>query len=257
MANLIDTVYTLWLREMKRFTLSKSRIVGSLGQPFIWLAIIGVGLSSAFKLSQGGSYLAFMSVGIIGMTILFTSIFAGISVIWDKQFGFLKEILVAPVSRWGIVLGKIAGSTTVSMLTSSIVLGAVVATGIVPAGQLSVSGIMLALGFMALTSSTFVSLGLVIAAKLNNIEGFQVISNFLIMPLFFLSGALFPLSTAPSWLYGVSLIDPLAFAVDGIRGSLGGAPAYPLSTDMAVVLAVAAAFLFMGYMAFKKIQANG
>ncbi|MGI0133640.1 MAG: ABC transporter permease, partial [Candidatus Micrarchaeaceae archaeon] len=170
MANLIDTVYTLWLREMKRFSLSKSRIAGSLAQPFIWIAIIGVGLSSAFNLSQGGSYLTFMASGIIGMTILFTSIFAGISVIWDKQFGFLKEILVAPVSRWGIVLGKIAGSTTISMLTALIVLVAVIAVGIIPLSGLTVLGIILALVFMVLISSTFVSFGLVIAAKLNNIE---------------------------------------------------------------------------------------
>lgn len=254
MTNLFDTIYTLWLREMKRFILSRSRIAGSIGQPFIWLAIIGVGLSSAFTLAKGGSYLTFMSAGIIGMTILFTSIFAGISVIWDKQFGFLKEILVAPVSRWGIVLGKIAGSTTISMATALIVLVVVIAFGIIPLSSLTVLGVILALIFMVLISTTFVSFGLVIAAKLNNIEGFQVIMNFLIMPLFFLSGALFPLSTAPVWLRGISFIDPLSYAVDGIRGSLGGVSTYPLTLDMAVIVAVAAAFLFIGYLAFKKIQ---
>ncbi|MGA7673572.1 MAG: ABC transporter permease, partial [Rhizomicrobium sp.] len=115
MTNLIETIYTVWLRETIRFLKSKSRIVGSGGQPFIWLAIAGVGFSSAFVLSGGVSYLTFMAPGIIGMTLLFSSIFSGVNVIWDRQFGFLKEMLIAPVSRVGIVLGKIAGSATVSL----------------------------------------------------------------------------------------------------------------------------------------------
>src|SRR5208283_631445 len=116
MAGKIEAIYTLWLRELIKFTKSKSRLIGTGGQPLIWLAIVGVGFGSAFALGGGVPYVTFMAPGIIGMTLLFTSIFAGINVIWDRQFGFLKEILVAPISRGAIVLGKVAGSATVSML---------------------------------------------------------------------------------------------------------------------------------------------
>ena len=199
MTNLIETIYTVWLRETIRFLKSKSRIVGSGGQPFIWLAIAGVGFSSAFVLSGGVSYLTFMAPGIIGMTLLFSSIFSGVNVIWDRQFGFLKEMLIAPVSRVGIVLGKIAGSATVSLITAVVILVVEVAFNVLPLSDLSVIGLMEAVAFMVLIPCAFVSVGLIIASTVDNVEGFQVIINFLVMPLFFLSGALFPLTNAPEW----------------------------------------------------------
>ena len=192
MTNLIETIYTVWLRETIRFLKSKSRIVGSGGQPFIWLAIAGVGFSSAFVLSGGVSYLTFMAPGIIGMTLLFSSIFSGVNVIWDRQFGFLKEMLIAPVSRVGIVLGKIAGSATVSLITAVVILVVEVAFNVLPLSDLSVIGLMEAVAFMVLIPCAFVSVGLIIASTVDNVEGFQVIINFLVMPLFFLSGAPLP-----------------------------------------------------------------
>jgi ABC-2 type transport system permease protein len=254
MTSTIEAIYTIWLREITRFLKSKSRMVGSGGQPFIWLAIFGVGLSSAFSVISGVSYLAFMVPGIMGMTLLFSSVFAGVSVIWDRQFGFLKEILVAPVSRVGIVLGKIAGSTTVAMVTALSILVVVVIFGVIPIGSLTVIGVLEAIFFMLLTSATFVAIGLIIASYVNNMEGFQVLVNFLIFPLFFLSGAIFPLTDAPIWLKALSTIDPLTYAVDGMRGALINVSAHSLGLDAIIVLVVAVAFVLIADNAFKRIQ---
>jgi ABC-2 type transport system permease protein len=254
MTSTIEAIYTIWLREITRFLKSKSRMVGSGGQPFIWLAIFGVGLSSAFSVISGVSYLAFMVPGIMGMTLLFSSVFAGVSVIWDRQFGFLKEILVAPVSRVGIVLGKIAGSTTVAMVTALSILVVVVIFGVIPIGSLTVIGVLEAIFFMLLTSATFVAIGLIIASYVNNMEGFQVLVNFLIFPLFFLSGAIFPLTDAPIWLKALSTIDPLTYAVDGMRGALINVSTHSLGVDAIIVLVVAVAFVLIADNAFKRIQ---
>ncbi len=257
MTSTLDAVYTLWLREMKRFMKSRSRMVGSGGQPLIWLAIVGVGLGSAFALKVSGSipYLAFVAPGLIGMTILFSSIFAGVSVIWDRQFGFLKEILVAPISRLSIVLGKIAGSTTIAVLTALIILVIVAVFGIIPLSYFTLQGIAAAILFMVLTSATFVAIGLIIAALINNIESFQVLINFLVMPMFFLSGALFPISAAlPVWLDGLAHIDPLFYAIDGIRGSLIHFSTYPLWIDGIGTAACAVIFVGAAALLFKRIE---
>ncbi len=257
MANTLDTIYTMWLREIKRFLKSKSRILGTGGQPLIWLAIVGVGFGSAIGALAGGvSYITFMAPGIIGMTLLFSSIFAGINVIFDKQFGFMKEILVAPVSRVGIVLGKIAGSATVSLIAAITVLIIVVLVGIIPFSTLTPFSIIETLVFMVLISAIFVSVGLIIASSINNMEGFQVIINFFILPLFFLSGALFPLTEAPLWMKIVSSVDPLRYGVDGMRAALIGANAasYPILLDFAVVFGVAIVLVAVADFAFRKMQ---
>ncbi|MGD0728552.1 MAG: ABC transporter permease [Candidatus Micrarchaeaceae archaeon] len=255
MAKLLETIYTLWLREILRFTKSKSRLIGSGGQPLIWLAIVGVGFGAAIGALAGGvPYITFMAPGIIGMTILFSSIFAGINVIWDKQFGFLKEILVAPVSRAGIVLGKVAGSATIAMVTAVIITVVVVGVGIIPLSDLTLIGMIEAVIFMILISCIFVSIGLIIASYINNIEGFQVLINFLVLPLFFLSGALFPLTTAPTWMKGLSAIDPLRYGVDGLRGALIGIHTYPIWLDMVIVLGIAVGLIIIADNAFIRIQ---
>jgi ABC-2 type transport system permease protein len=256
MAGTLETIYTMWLRELTRFVRSRSRLIGSGGQPLIWLAIVGVGLGSAFAVVNGIPYLTFMAPGIIGMTILFSSIFAGINVIWDKQFGFLKEILVAPVSRVGIVLGKIFGSATISMLTAFIILVVIIGVGIIPLSEITVLGVVEAIIFMILIAMVFVSIGLIIASYVNNMEGFQVIINFLILPLFFLSGALFPLTDAPIWMKGLAAIDPLQYGVDGMRGALIHGGVYPIYIDFIVVLAVAIGLIVVADYAFTKMQAK-
>ncbi len=257
MTNTFEAIYTIWLREMKRFLKSKSRMVGSGGQPLLWLAIVGVGLGSAFALTAGNGipYLTFLSVGVISMTILFSSIFAGVSVIWDKQFGFLKEILVAPISRAAIVLGKTAGSSTISVLTALLILVIVLVFGILPLSYISVLGIVETLLFMVLASATFVAMGLIIAALINNIESFQVLINFLMMPLFFLSGALFPISASlPAWLNGLAHIDPLFYATDGMRGALLHFSTYSVTVDMLATFVCAFIFIGIAFVLFKRIQ---
>ena len=256
MANIPDTIYALWLREVKRYLKSKSRVIGSGGQPLIWLALFGVGFGSVFTLAGGSSYITFMAPGIMGMTLLFSSIFAGVNVTWDKQFGFLKEILVAPVSRAGIVMGKIAGSSTIAIINALIILVIVTAFGVLPLSGITVLGLVATIIFMALISFVFVSVGLLIASMINNIEGFQVIVNFLVMPLFFLSGAIFPIgSTTPLWMRAIATIDPLKYGVDGMRMALLGGGGNVIYMDMGIMLVVAAAFILVADWAFKRMQA--
>ncbi len=258
MANVFETIYTLWLREILRFIKSRSRVVGSGGQPLIWLAIIGVGFGSAFTFASGQSipYITFMAPGIICMTILFSSIFSGVNVLWDKQFGFLKEILVTPVPRVGIVLGKIAGSTTVSLLSALVVLAIIVLAGVIPLKDLSLTGLMVAALFMIIVSSIFVAIGLIIASTISSIEGYNVVINFLVLPVFFLSGALFPLSNAPLWMKVLAAIDPMLYGVDGMRGALVGLHNTPVYLDFAAVLAIAVFFIAIADIAFSRIQSK-
>ncbi|MDE1865888.1 MAG: ABC transporter permease [Candidatus Micrarchaeota archaeon] len=257
MASTIDTIYALWLREIKRYLKSKSRVVGSGGQPLIWLALFGVGFGSVFTLAGGASYLTFMAPGIMGMTLLFSSIFSGVNVIWDKQFGFMKEILVAPVSRVGIVLGKIAGSASIAMMNTIIVLIIIVIFGVLPLSHITVPSVVLTLIFMALISFVFISIGLLIASTVNNVEGFQVIINFLVMPLFFLSGAIFPItSKTPIWMQAISVIDPLRYGVDGMRSALLGTGGSVIYLDLAIMFVVAVAFVLVADWAFKRMQAK-
>ncbi len=248
-------IYTLWLHEIKRFVRSRARMLGSGGQPLLWLAIIGVGLASFVAASGIGiNYLEFIAPGIIGMTLLFSALFAGVSVVWERQFGFLREILVAPVKRSSVVVGKTLGGATIALFSGIFVLIVVIVFGVVPLGSLTAYGIASTLFFMALVSACFVGVGLIIAANVGNVEGFQVIMNFLGMPLFFLSGALFPLDTAPLWLSLLSRIDPLTYAVDGMRASLGMAHIYGVWIDAAAVLVSTAIFVGIAALTFKRLQ---
>lgn len=244
-----QAIYTLWLRELKRFWRAKSRVVGILAQSFFFLAIVGFGLNNIVEIS-GTSYTTFMAPGIVCMTIMFSSIFAGVSVLWDKQFGFLKEILVAPVSRLSIMLGKALGGATTSILQGLLVLFVVTAFGMVP---FSVFGITIALVIMVITSVTFVSMGLAIASKMDDPHGFQLIMNFLVMPMFMLSGAFFPIENLPAPLMFFVSIDPLTYAVDGMRSALLGVSTYPLALSLGILSAFCLTMLTIGAYFFNRI----
>ena len=218
-----QTIYVMWLREMKRFLRAKSRVIGTLAMPFFFLLAMGFGLRPGFNLPgmlQGANYLDFLVPGIIGMTMLFTSMFAGISVLWDKEFGFLKEIMVAPVSRTAIILGRIAGGITTaliqgfSILIISLLLGFKIVNPLV--------ALFLAFLFMILIGIGFIGFGVAIASKMEDIQGFSTIMNLIVFPLFLLSGAFFPVTNLPGWLKPIALIDPLTYGVDGLRVSLIG-----------------------------------
>ena len=247
-------IYTIWLREIKRFMRAKSRILGSLVGPVVWLSFMGVGLNSTFSIPNSNfSYLNYMAPGIIGMSLLFSSVFSGVSVIWEKQFGFLKEILVAPVSRTTIALGKIAGSSTISMLNGLMVLIIATLIGAISVSSLTLVSIPLVILFMILISFSFVSLGLIIASKLNNMDGFQLIMGFLVLPLFFLSGAFFPIQNAPTWMQALAFLDPLMYGVDGLRAVLLGVSQLPILLDFTVLVGFSVVMIFVSSLMFRKI----
>ena len=247
----MSAIYILWLRELKRYSRSRAQIIASLGQPLLYLLALGFGLGPVFEKAGQGSYLQFVAPGVIGMSVLFSSIFSGIGLLWDRQFGFLKETLVAPVPRLHIMIGRTLGGATVSMIQGLLVIGICILTGFRP---LYLSSLPLAVMFMALISIVFAALGTTIGSRLQNMQGFQLIMNFLVMPIYFLSGALYPLNNLPAGLVVATRIDPLTYGIDGLRGAFIGVSHFGARTDAAVLCAVAAVFLALGAYSFSKIQ---
>ena len=247
----MSAIYGLWLRQVKRYLRSRPQILASLAQPMLYLLVLGFGLGPVFQRSGQGSYLQFIAPGVVAMGILFTSVFSGIGLLWDRQFGFLKETLVAPVPRLYIMVGRTLGGATIAMIQGALVLTVCLIAGFRPHGLLALP---LALVFMMLTAIVFAALGTVIGSSLKDMQGFQLIMNFLVMPIFFLSGALFPLNALPAALMVATRIDPLSYGVDGLRGALIDRASIGIGLDAMVLSAVAALFLVMGARAFSKIQ---
>lgn len=244
-------IYILWLRQIKRYLRSKSRIVGSLGQPLLFLLALGYGFGAVYQQAGEGNYLNFLAPGIICMSILFTSIFSGIEVIWDRQFGFLKETLVAPVSRLNIMIGRTLGGATVATIQGIIVMLISFIFGFTPISWVATLPAVL---IMFLTALLFTSLGTMIASLLDDMQGFQLIMNFLVMPLFFLSGSLFPLRGLPEALSILASIDPLTYGIDALRHLLSNQGQYSLSLDIGFLSVATIIFLYLGSYFFKKIQ---
>jgi len=248
-------IYTMWLREMKRFLRVKARVVGSLLMPIFFLAFLGLPMSFASQIPvpEGIGYLDFLAPGIVGMTLLFAGTMSGASVIWDKEFGFLKEVLVAPVNRFSVILGRSLGGMTTAIIQALIIVGIAVAMGVQLSG---VPGFLLAILVMILTCATFTGFGLIIATKLGNLEGFMAIMNLIVFPIFLLSGALFPIQSMPSWLKYIMYIDPLTYGVDGLRGTLIGISAFPLWLDFTVLIALCIALATLGSYFFSRMEAD-
>jgi ABC-2 type transport system permease protein len=244
-------IYILWLRQLKRYFRSRSRIVGSLGQPLLLLLALGFGFGPIYQKAGGGNYIQFLAPGIISMGILFTAVFSGIEIIWDRQFGFLKETLVAPVTRLKIMIGRTLGGGTVAIIQGLIILVISLFIGFRPT---SLRFLLLSFVFMALVALFFTALGTAIASVLEDMQGFQLIMNFLVMPLFFLSGALFPLQGLPKIFVVVASIDPLSYGVDGLRGTLVNGAHFGLFTDFAVLSIITLLMLAIGSYLFSKIQ---
>ena len=247
----MQVIFILWLREVKKYTRSRTQIIASLGSPIMYLGILGFGLGPIFQKAGQGSYLQFMAPGVIGMTLLFTSMFSGIALLWDRQFGFLKETLVAPVPRLWIMLGRTLGGATVAMLQGLLIFVVCFIAGFRPA---NVAAIPLALVFMALIATVFAALGTVIGSSLKDMQGFQLVMNFLVMPIFFLSGALYPLANLPKVLALLTRIDPLTYGVDGVRTVLIGVTHFGVTADATVLVAVAIVLLSAGAWRFSKIE---
>ena len=248
----MSIIYILWLRQIKRYLRSRARIIGSLGQPLLFLVALGFGFGPIYAKAGGGNYIQFLAPGVIAMSILFTAIFSGIEVIWDKQFGFLKETLVAPVSRFTIMFGRTLGGATVSIIQGTIVFFLCLLVGFRPG---HIAYIPVAFVFMLIIALFFTALGTAIASKLNDMQGFQLIMNFLVMPIFFLSGALFPLEGLPKALVFITKVNPLSYGIDGIRGSLIGTMHYGLGIDFLVLSVITFLALFIGAYLFSKIEA--
>jgi len=247
----MSAIYVLWLRELRRYVRSRAQIVASLGQPLLYLVALGFGLGPVFQKAGQGNYVQFVAPGIISMTILFSSVFSGMGLLWDRQFGFLKETLVAPVPRIYVMLGKTLGAATVAVIQGLLVAIVCLIAGFRVA---DLTAIPAALLFMCLIGCLFSALGTAIGSSLQNIQGFQLIMNFLVMPIFFLSGALYPLNNLPKALGLVTRLDPLAYGVDGLRTTLIGISHFGLTADLSVLTLVTTIFLFIGSYLFSKIQ---
>jgi ABC-2 type transport system permease protein len=247
----MSVIYILWLRQIKKYLRSKARMIGSLGQPILFLVALGFGFGPIYAKANGGNYLQFIAPGIIAMSILFTAVFGGIEIIWDRQFGFLKETMVAPVSRITIMLGRTLGGATVACFQGIIVFFLAVIAGFRP----NISWITpLALLVMFLIALIFTALGTAIATRLEDMQAFPLIMNFLVMPLFFLSGALFPLDNLPRGIEIATHLDPMSYGVDALRGVLTSVTHFGLSFDLIVLSIIAAVLVFIGGALFETIQ---
>lgn len=247
----MSAIYILWLRQLKRYFRSRARIIGSLGQPLLFLVALGFGFGPIFQRAGGGNYIQFLAPGIIAMSILFTALFSGIEIIWDRQFGFLKETLVAPVSRLQIMIGRTLGGATVATVQGVIV---VLLSFIVGFKPQNLAIFPVAFVFMFLVALLFTALGTAIASILEDMQGFQLIMNFLVMPLFFLSGALFPLQGLPKAINFIATINPLSYGVDGLRGTLVNGAHFGLGMDFLVLGLITAILLSIGSYLFSKIE---
>ena len=247
----MNAIYILWLRELKRYTRSKAQVIASFGQPLLYLLVLGFGLGPVFEKAGNGSYLQFVAPGVIGMTVLFSAVFSGIGLLWDRQFGFLKETLVAPVPRLAVMVGKTLGGATVATIQGLLVMIVCLIAGFRPVNLFKLP---LALLFMILTAVVFSGLGTAIGSVLKDMQGFQLIMNFLVMPIFFLSGALFPLAGLPKVLNFATRLDPLTYGIDGLRGALIEANQIDTFLSVSVLTVVAVFFLALGGYLFSKIQ---
>lgn len=248
----MHAIFILWLRELKKYTRSRAQIVASLGQPLLYLLVLGFGLGPVFQQAGNGSYLQFIAPGVIGMSVLFTSVFSGIALLFDRQFGFLKETLVAPVPRLHVMIGRTLGGATVATLQGTLILIFCLIAGFRPAAW---SSIPLGFLFMALIAIVFAAFGTAIGSSLQDMQGMQLIMNFLVLPIFFLSGALYPLGNLPKVLAVVTRIDPLSYGVDGLRGALTGSlVVFSKTTDLLALVVVAIALLLFGAWRFSKIE---
>ncbi len=236
----IKAIYTIWLRELTKFFRERTSIASSLMTPVLWLIVFGGGMGINIRTgTTGPGYTAFIFPGIIGMTLLFTSMRSGIFIIWDRDFGFLKEIMVAPISRMSIILGKAIGGSTIALMEGMVLLLLSFVLGI----TLSFRQVILLIPLMFMISLGYNGFGLSFASVMESFEGFQGIMSFVIMPTFFLSGALWPLTNAPGWLQIVSECNPLTYGVDGMRHIILNEGQFPLLIDIVIIATFASGML--------------
>ncbi len=247
----MGTIYILWLRQIKRYFRSRSRIVASLGQPLLFIVGLGFGFGPIYRKALGGSYIEFIGPGVIAMGIIFTAMFAGIEIIWDRQFGFLKETLVAPVSRVKIMVGRTLGGATVAVFQGLVVFLLTIVAGFKP---VDLQFFPVAFTFMVLLGLFFTALGTAIASVMQDMQAFPLIMNFLVMPMFFLSGAIFPIKGIPASLIYLAKMNPLSYGVDGMRAALASQTYFGLLADYSVLVLATGILLILGSYLFSRIQ---
>lgn len=249
----IQAVYVMWLRQMKRFVRSKSRLLVSVVQPLLFLFILGSGFRTLTIGGLEGDYLHFFAPGIISMSIIFSSMFTGVSILWDKQFGFLQEVLVAPVSRLSITIGRTLGGATTALIQGFLILLIAIFIGM---PIQSSSGAILGIIFMILMSFTAVGFGLILASKMNDFQSFPIIMNLVMMPLLLLSSAFFPVAQN-ELMKNIAFFNPLFYMVDGLRGSLIGpeSTVLPPLVDLSIVIVICVVLLSLGSYMFSKSEA--
>ena len=247
----MGAIYIMWLRELKRYFRSRAQIIVSLGQPALYLLALGYGFGPVFAKAGAGNYLEFMAPGVMGMTVLFSSVFSGMAMLWDRQFGFLKETLVAPVPRLHIMLGRTLGGATVAVFQGLLILVVCLIAGFRPHGWLAIPASFV---FVAMIAIVFAALGASLGSVIQDMQGFQLLMNFLVLPIFFLSGALYPLTNLPRVLTWITHVDPLTYGIDGLRGVLIGSWQFTAGLDVAILAVLAAAFLSVSAWLFSRIQ---
>lgn len=250
----LSAIYVLVAREFKKFTRARSRLVSTIARPLLWLFLVGAGMSRLVSPKTGMSYTQFIFPGILGMTILFSSIFSSISIIWDKEFGFFKEILAAPVSRISIVIGKGLSGTVVSTIQAAIVLLLFPLLGF-KLGLMEVAAVLVIAMIMSFCISSF---GVVLATFYESYESFSVIMNFIVMPMFFLSGAMYPVKLLPKALGIAAKLNPLTYGVDAMKNVIFPlekgpmSPDFTLFTDIVVIVALSTAFVAIAARLFER-----
>jgi ABC-2 type transport system permease protein len=247
-------IYVICLREFIKFFREKSRLLGTLARPVLWLFVVGSGMSALIKPQTGFSYIQFIFPGMIGMTILFSSIFSSISIVWDREFGFMKEMLVAPISRLSIVFGKAISGTFISAAQAVIILFLIPFLGI----HVTITQFFEVAAASLLVSFCITSMGILIAARLTSFDGFNIIMNFLVMPMFFLSGAMYPVSSMPAALRVLTHINPLTYGIDVLKHVLlrnsapPFGPEFPLALDLLIVSAVSVIMITLAALSFRR-----
>jgi len=244
----LEGIYAIWLREFRVYLREKERAISSVVSPLLWLFGFGSGLGASVAIA-GVNYQLFIFPGIIAMTLMFTSIFYGMYVIWDRKLDFLKEVLVSPISRRGVFLGKMLGGVTDAMIQVVVLLALAALLGIPVTPQ----GALMALPAMLLITICMTSIGLFFGAVFSSFESFQLVMQFVLWPLFFFSGALFPLENLPPWLVAASYFDPLTYGVDAMRGTMLGMGKMPLEIDLLVLGLFTLVTLWMGSSAFERM----
>ncbi len=244
-----EAVYAIWKREVVVFTRERERVLSSIVSPILWLVLFGTGLGASVEI-QGYNYQQFIFPGIVAMATLFTAIFYGMYIIWDRKLDVLKAVLVAPVSRTGVFAGKMLGGITDAMFQASIILLIGVLMGI----NFSVASFALALLVLLAMTVSIVSIGLVLGSNLKTPEAFNLVMTFVLWPMFMLSGALFPISNLPDWLAVLTYANPLTYGVDALRGAILGIYRFPLTVDFAAIIAFSLVTIYFGIVSFGRMQ---